>query len=90
MLTQDNPGLEALQEACTPASFSGLSSDQVTEGFGWVLKTSSNGDSRAVPDLCFPHGEKSSFSLIMKKKNSLYQVSMFPLILSLIPQERHS
>lgn len=68
MLTQDNPGLEALQEACTPASFSGLSSDQVTEGFGWVLKTSSNGDSRAVPDLCFPHGEKSSFSLIMKKK----------------------
>lgn len=54
---------------------SALSSDQIAQGFDWALKTSSNGDSKAVPELCYPHGEKSSFILIVKKKDfSLYQV----------------
>lgn len=52
-----------LQPPCQIGS--GLSSDLIAQGFGWVLKTSSNGDLRAVPELYFPHGGKSSFILIV-------------------------
>lgn len=68
---------------------SGLSSDQIAQGFGWVLKTSSNGDSRAVPELCSPHGEKTSFTFIVEKNSYFNPLRSFSSRLS-SHQERNS